>query len=83
MDAVPRVPPLNRPATYQDLLALPHQVVGEIDDGELHVTPRPFPRHAVVCPRLGVLRVGPFDAGRGGSGRWWILTDAPTTVSRA
>ena len=32
-------PPPGRPATYEDLLALPEHVVGEIIDGELVVSP--------------------------------------------
>ena len=65
--------PLARPATYDDLLALPDHVVGEIVGGELHVSPRPGPRHAVTSSVLGGELGPPFHQGRGGPGGWWIL----------
>jgi hypothetical protein len=46
MDPMPRVPPLDRPATYDDLLKVPEIQVAEIVDGELYASPRPAPRHA-------------------------------------
>ena len=64
---------LPRPATYDDLLALPAHVVGEIIDGELHATPRPAPRHALAASVLGGEIGPPFHGGRGGPGGWWIL----------
>jgi Uma2 family endonuclease len=63
------------PATYADLLAIPDHLVGEILDGELHVTPRPSPRHASASSGLGGVLHGPFDRGRGGPGGWWILDE--------
>ena len=62
-----------RPATYEDLLAVPDHLVAEILDGELHTSPRPALPHAVATSRLGVDLGGPFDRGRGGPGGWWIL----------
>jgi len=62
-----------RPATYSDLLALPEHVVGEIIDGELIVSPRPAPRHAVATSVLGGELNPPYHGGRGGPGGWWIL----------
>jgi Uma2 family endonuclease len=67
--------PVRRAATYDDLLALPEHVVGEIIDGELHATPRPAPRHAVAASVLGGELVPPFHGGRGGPGGWWILDE--------
>ena len=64
---------LPRPATCDDLLALPAHVVGEIIDGELHATPRPTPRHALAASVLGGEIGPPFHGGRGGPGGWWIL----------
>lgn len=63
----------RRPATYDDLIALPEHVVGEIIDGELHVTPRPAPRHAVAASVLGGEIVAAYHSGRRGPGGWWIL----------
>jgi Uma2 family endonuclease len=65
--------PARRPATYEDLLALPENVVGEILDGELHVSPRPAPRHAQASTAIGGEIWPPFHGGRGGPGGWWIL----------
>ncbi len=62
-------------ATYDDLLAVPEHLVAEILDGELHTTPRPRPRHAVVSSHLGGELTPPFDRGRGGPGGWWILDE--------
>jgi Uma2 family endonuclease len=73
MPIVPRVPPLDRAATYEDLLQLPDHLVAEIVGGELHATPRPSPRHARAATRISN-RLGPaFDEGRGGPGGWVIL----------
>jgi Uma2 family endonuclease len=49
--------------------------VAEILDGELFLSPRPAPRHAVVSSRLGFDIGGPFDRGSGGPGGWWILDE--------
>jgi len=75
MRAVARVPPFDRPATYEDLLELPEIVVAEIVDGELHASPRPAPRHAVAEVAIGALIATPFHFGRGGPGGWWILPE--------
>ena len=63
----------TRPATYDDLLAVPSHLVAEILDGELHTSPRPAPRHADAATGLGGALRGPFDRGRGGPGGWRIL----------
>jgi Uma2 family endonuclease len=65
----------RRPATYEDLLAVPDHLVAEILDGELHTTPRPALPHTVATSRLGIDLGGPFDRGRGGPGGWWILDE--------
>ena len=67
--------PDARSATYADLRRLPDNVVGEILDGELHVSPRPAPRHADASSGLGGALRGPFDRGRGGPGGWRILDE--------
>jgi Uma2 family endonuclease len=75
MQPVPRVPPFDRPATYEDLILLPDIQVGEIVDGELHASPRPAPRHAEAEAAIGdVLRL-PFHRGRGGPGGWLLLPE--------
>lgn len=62
-------------ATYADLEALPDNVVGEILDGEVHVSPRPASLHALAASTLN-MRIGtPFHLGDGGPGGWWILVE--------
>ena len=73
MRPMPRVPPFDRPATYDDLVKLPDNQVAEIIDGELHASPRPAPAHAIAGSSIGALITNPYDFGRGGPGGWWIL----------
>ena len=68
--------PAPKPATYDDLCRVPDRFVAQIVHGQLHVHPRPAPRHAHTSSSLGVELGGPFDKGRGGPGGWWIL-DGP------
>jgi len=75
MQPMPRVPPFDRPATYDDLVALPDTLVAEIVDGELHASPRPALRHAKSSSVLGRRIGGPFEDGIGGPGGWWILDE--------
>jgi len=73
MPSMPRVPPFDRPATYDDLVKLPDNLVAEIVGGELHASPRPAPPHAEAGAVVGAGLVPPFHLGRGGPGGWWIL----------
>ncbi len=66
----------RRPATYEDLEALPPHQVGEIIAGELYASPRPATPHARAASRLGMTLGGPFDVGGTGPGGW-ILLDEP------
>jgi len=65
----------RRPATYDDIVALPEGIVGEIMDGELITHPRPAPRHAESSTNLTAIIVGPFRFGIGGPGGWIILDE--------
>jgi Uma2 family endonuclease len=70
--------PVKKRATYDDLLALPEHLVGEIIDGDLIVSPRPASPHARASSILGADLTGPFDrapGGGGGPGGWWILDE--------
>lgn len=68
--------PARRLARYEDLLALPEPLVGEILFGELHAHPRPAPRHVWAYSVLGNLIGGPFNERLGGGpGGWWILDE--------
>lgn len=65
----------RKPATYDDLEALPPNQVGEIVNGELYASPRPASPHALAAWRLGGELYNPFDRGRGGPGGWFILSE--------
>lgn len=68
--------PIPHPeATYDDVAALPENVVGELIDGELIVSPRPASAHARASSVLGIHVGGPFDIGSGGPGGWWIVDE--------
>lgn len=76
-----RPAPARRPATYEDLLAVPDHLVAEILNGELHTNPRPAVPHALATTGLGGDLFGPFDRGRGGPGGWWILVEPELHLS--
>jgi len=65
----------KRPATYEDLVALPENMVGQIIDGELIALPRPASPHAVAHSVLGGLLVSRFQVGQRAPGGWWIVTE--------
>ena len=67
--------PQLKSATYQDIIDLPENQVGEIIAGELFAQPRPAPRHARASSLLGGKLTGPYDEGYGGPGGWWILDE--------
>jgi Uma2 family endonuclease len=67
--------PAQKPATYEDLCALPENLVGELIDGTLYTQPRPAAPHAIVATGLTADIVGPFDRGRGGPGGWLIVAE--------
>jgi Uma2 family endonuclease len=68
-------PVLHHPGTYDDLLAVPDNLVAELIDGELYTSPRPRGRHGAVSARLGARLTNFFDFGDGGPGGWWILDE--------
>ena len=67
--------PVQRRATYADLLDVPENRVGEIVDGELITQPRPAAPHARAASRLG-MELRPLDRLKAGPGGW-ILLDEP------
>jgi Uma2 family endonuclease len=67
--------PIPRPATYQDVIDAPENMVAEIIDGVLHTQPRPAPKHAVAYSVLGSELNGPFQGSKGGPGGWWIIDE--------
>lgn len=68
--------PAQQRATYEDVLKAPENMVAEIIDGNLILSPRPAGPHRNAASALGVLLGGPFGFGRGGPGGW-ILLDEP------
>ncbi|MGA2400163.1 MAG: Uma2 family endonuclease [Syntrophobacteraceae bacterium] len=62
-------------AEYEDLYALPDNMVGEIIDGELIATPRPSRKHAKVEFSLSSELGPPYGFGRGGPGGWVFLIE--------
>ena len=64
-----------RPASYDDIIALPEHTTGEIINGELHTQPRPTSRHARVELGIGRKLFGSFDVGDHGPGGWVILSE--------
>ena len=65
----------RRKATYQDVLDAPAHRVAEIVDGTLYTHPRPAMLHALASSSLGTDLSNPFQFGRGGPGRWWIIDE--------
>ena len=74
MPVMPRVD-LGRPATYDDLLAVPDILVAEILDGELWTSPKPTPRHAEASSSALALLKPAFDFGWPTAGGWHILAE--------
>lgn len=70
--------PARRHATYDDVLALPEHLVGEIVDGELYASPRPASPHALAASGIGSDVFGRFNRppnGPDAPGGWWILDE--------
>lgn len=70
--------PACRRATYEDLIALPEHMVGEIIDGELYASPRPAAPHALAASGIGSDLFGRFNRppnGPDAPGGWWILDE--------
>ena len=67
--------PSTKPATLEDLDALPPGIVGEIIEGVLYTMTKPRARHQRTTTRIGSGVGDPFDMGRGGPGGWWIIAE--------
>ncbi len=74
--------PSDRPATYDDLAALPSNMVGQIIEGVLYAHPRPASDHAVASSGLGSVLTNSFQFGRGGPGGWWIIDEPELKLRR-
>jgi len=65
--------PARKPATYEDLLKLPDDRIGEIVDGNLYASPRPSASHSECAFELSLDLGTAFRRGRGGPGGWLFL----------
>lgn len=69
-------------ATYEDLIRLPENMVGELIDGELYASPRPAGPHTVTASGLAFALGPSFQWGRGGPGGWWITFEPELHLGR-
>jgi len=67
---------------YEQLMALPPGLKGEIINGQLRAQPRPSGLHALASSRLGSDIEGPYGRGRGGPGGWWIIDEPEVHFTR-
>ncbi|HEY0092798.1 MAG TPA: Uma2 family endonuclease [Archangium sp.] len=65
----------NAPSVEAAFQAAPEEMVAEILDGELHLSPRPARPHSKTASILGALLTIPFRLGRGGPGGWVIIDE--------
>lgn len=73
---------MRRRGTYEDLERLPEHLVGELIDGELIVSPRPRPHHALAATKIGA-KLDPYSSDEGGGpGGWWILVEPELHLER-
>ncbi len=63
------------PATYADIEALPHNIVGEILFGSLVTHPRPTPRHGAATSALGGVVGSSYQFGDNGPGGWIFVVE--------
>jgi Uma2 family endonuclease len=68
---------LNRPAKYDDILALPEGMVGQIIDGVLYTHARPAGKHAYAATKLNSTIDSSFGSRVGGGPGGWILLFEP------
>src|SRR6266540_3344871 len=69
-------------ATYEDLVRLPENMIGELIDGELYASPRPSGPHTRFTSALGMLIGSRYDLGINGPGGWWILDEPELHLGR-
>lgn len=65
----------KKPSLYEQLMALPEGLTGEIINGQLRAHPRPAWPQSLAVSRLGADIEGPYGRGRGGPGGWWIIDE--------
>jgi Uma2 family endonuclease len=65
--------PARRHATYDDVLNSPPNMIAQIIEGMLHLSPRPAGAHAAATSALSDELGPPFKRSRGGPGGWLIV----------
>ncbi len=68
---------INRPATYDDILALPEGVLGQIIDGVLYTSPRPAGKHAYAATKINSSIDPSFGSRSGGGPGGWVFLFEP------
>lgn len=71
----------QRPATYEDLLQVPDNLIAEIVEGELFASPRPAGPHERAMGAIYMRLRLPFDDGDGPGG-WWISIEPELHLDR-
>jgi Uma2 family endonuclease len=66
---------VRRPATYQDVLDAPPNMVAELVNGALHLHPRPALRHSRAQFGIAGRLDDPFQHGVGGPGGWHLAIE--------
>ena len=74
---------VDRPATFQDLAAVPSGLRAEIIDGVLYTMPRPSPEHQNAIAGAGEALRSPMQRGKGGPGGWWILPEPGIRITQS
>jgi len=69
--------PARKKSTYEELYAVPENMVGEIIDGELVVSPRPARSHLFTASALSAKVITTYQFGEGGGEGGWIILDEP------
>jgi Uma2 family endonuclease len=73
----------RKPATYEDLAALPPNVKGEILDGVLYTQPRPRSDHSWIETVITSKLWSYYTNGRRGPDGWWIIVEPGIELPRA
>lgn len=66
---------VNKQASYQDIIDLPENMVGEIIHGRLEMRPKSATRYALASSSLSAELVSSFQQGQDGAGGWWIIDE--------
>lgn len=69
--------PAAKKTTYEDLYGVPENMIGQIVDGELIVSPRPARKHGFVATALSGEITPPYQVGRGGGPGGWVFIAKP------